>query len=1064
MFAQLFNNSATIEIKFPNRASLNTQLFFPIVLTHKNFVLPLNVPLLSQNTKYSTFLDLMPKQYLTYSSTNLDVKNRVIEGITSFNQQTDFWGSLNYINLPYLPYFSNCVGYGKYIPFWALFEQNPGCILKGENETVYITDYSFGSTAFGDECDILINCAFDEDMEKNNDNFWWNAPNGFTLFSVSQNPISFENFNQTIDSTNLINVIVNSNTIPNNQIPQTIVFKISYFQTSITDKSIVAAQIDFQDIINFKPNNTIIYNYNLLVKYIPLKHTDLMVLFSLSYTFYLVLYSIQGFIVVLMTFIFYFYHSIMSRISPKPKFKFYSILKLIIPPSIYGFVLAMIPIWIVLIVIAYTISGSLFLNQLNTFYCNPNLQNCQISIFANVTTFNTIDPVTLNYVRVDMAIFALGVYLYIRGIILMIPKEKTFHKLSYDYNIWDFFTWKRLNFMFYTILLIGIFIYSIILSYVGQIWSANIWTFIFAFKIFGIIFENVIGSKLKDEYLTGVINISFTIIQTLLTFGAPNLIIFFVSNIIDSGSQLIERTYVENIINLLYHKVFSKYSYYKSKLISIFKFEEENEETNKKEESKDEAEDNKEDNKEDVDENNLYNKPILLNIVKNKSENKDEEVIKNEENEEFNPLYQDEVKNVELIISRIGNYTRDLLSYFFNIFLYAFLWTFYNETQVLNGYGVYTSNFIFFFYFVLIIVPFNIIIDVIYYNLIEKYDGILMYDYLNYLNWRFSIRECSWASFGENNTKLDEEYISLEKLCFSSQYYFILTIFTSGLFLITIGLIGIMTYNYNIFGDLATLLILIYIFFVSYITEKFCIFCAKLIKLWNVDKIKQDDIDEKEERKLDITLKKEKTDLKLKDFQKIKNWEKIKYVKEQEDLLMENLITEKMMLETTRNKFLNSNKKWLQMMLNKIITPRTLVINKEKILKIMQKKFKKKKVNLSDHLSLTDTEVKNENDYKYSFSPSETSIKIIHFWRKKNQLNKYLLELTKLISLQKKKSFCNKCGTNANIRCVVKSNLFEILKNFIKKRENMNFDELDFKLYFKNNAIFVTICSKCEFE
>jgi len=33
-----------------------------------------------------------------------------------------YWDNRQYLNLAYLPYFSNCDGYGQYIPLWSLLE------------------------------------------------------------------------------------------------------------------------------------------------------------------------------------------------------------------------------------------------------------------------------------------------------------------------------------------------------------------------------------------------------------------------------------------------------------------------------------------------------------------------------------------------------------------------------------------------------------------------------------------------------------------------------------------------------------------------------------------------------------------------------------------------------------------------------------------------------------------------------------------------------------------------------------------------------------------------------
>jgi len=35
-----------------------------------------------------------------------------------------YWGNRPRINFNFIPFFSNCKGYGKFIPFWTLMEQH----------------------------------------------------------------------------------------------------------------------------------------------------------------------------------------------------------------------------------------------------------------------------------------------------------------------------------------------------------------------------------------------------------------------------------------------------------------------------------------------------------------------------------------------------------------------------------------------------------------------------------------------------------------------------------------------------------------------------------------------------------------------------------------------------------------------------------------------------------------------------------------------------------------------------------------------------------------------------
>ena len=76
-----------------------------------------------------------------------------------------YWGSRSNINLNYLPYFSNCKGYGEFIPFWALMEQHQACTLIPNNETFFMNQYSFGLEPIADVCtEALIECVIDENI------------------------------------------------------------------------------------------------------------------------------------------------------------------------------------------------------------------------------------------------------------------------------------------------------------------------------------------------------------------------------------------------------------------------------------------------------------------------------------------------------------------------------------------------------------------------------------------------------------------------------------------------------------------------------------------------------------------------------------------------------------------------------------------------------------------------------------------------------------------------------------------------------------------------------------
>ena len=68
---------------------------------------------------------------------------------------------------------------------------------------------------------------------------------------------------------------------------------------------------------------------------------------------------------------------------------------------------------------------------------------------------------------------------------------------------------------------------------------------------------------------------------------------------------------------------------------------------------------------------------------------------------------------VEPILGEFQGYSNDNISLFYSVFFVALLWVFYEETVVAKEYGIKQSDFIFYLYFQVVIVPFQIVVDII---------------------------------------------------------------------------------------------------------------------------------------------------------------------------------------------------------------------------------------------------------------------------------------------------------------------------------------------------------------
>ena len=115
-----FINSTSVEIRKPNRAKYGTDQVIATEIQDEFFItLPYNqLPYTPGSRSDPIALLSFAKNYLEFDPIiHSEVKNRNIWIPASL-----YWNQRSTIRMSYLPYFSNCQGYGDFIPFWALME------------------------------------------------------------------------------------------------------------------------------------------------------------------------------------------------------------------------------------------------------------------------------------------------------------------------------------------------------------------------------------------------------------------------------------------------------------------------------------------------------------------------------------------------------------------------------------------------------------------------------------------------------------------------------------------------------------------------------------------------------------------------------------------------------------------------------------------------------------------------------------------------------------------------------------------------------------------------------
>ena len=168
--------------------------------------------------------------------------------------------------------------------------------------------------------------------------------------------------------------------------------------------------------------------------------------------------------------------------------------------------------------------------------------------------------------------------------------------------------------------------------------------------------------------------------------------------------------------------------------------------------------------------------------------------------------------------------------------LLLIVWAFYDETNLAPQYNITQNGYIYYYLFSLISIPFQIVIDFLFYNIIDLYHGINFYAFLIDCKERFQKRKNKWS--GDNNEIFKEVEMksnSLQNFAFSSQYYFSITLAMSGMFFLVFGFqILIASRGYNIFADELALALAFIWFFICYFLQKTSWIIARFFKLWEI--------------------------------------------------------------------------------------------------------------------------------------------------------------------------------------------------------------------------------------
>ena len=825
--------------------------------------------------------------------------------------------------IPYFPYFSNCYTFDSYIPIWLALEGKECALpdfypkswnrykfpaLPDQDDIRFVGPFDFFEEPVADWCERDLYCNYEEDLGgQDNTPRWFETESGTSLFVIIRTPLNYFQYTGrggthisrsdagggkaaedllALSGDNFIPVSVDhslGDVISGcvfNCFARAYTLTIAYYQEDMFNKRIVSASLA-GDMYDFNQDDT---SYSLHISYYPLGFLDLILNFAFDLSIFIVIFIFVGFMTVLMGFISWAFTRATTLLQNPPALRIWSMLALTVPPPLAGVTLGVIPIWFM------TSMGNYYINGM--FYTDPNSpESVEVGLM-------TLDAYPLEYGTLGAAItttqmeqaragrigamfFIIAFFSFYASSKMYFPRDESKReleiakkrtKLAEKEDLWKPILWKKANFMFSSFVLATILVCMVELSY----WTMYGDFFYQVFVMLTIMNEVVVyvcDAQLNDTMLVAPLNCGYVFVQGLVGFGAPDFLSFLLSNFVDFAITNFSRVYQDFYLGF----IFGAFQFVFDTVISIGqklvpKYLSGSKSGSPEEKAKKEAEAAEQD----------FRKRSVEGVV----------------------TEDDESESVEPILEYLADIASDTFVVFYFPFFVYLLMQYRDEIQIPVVYGIRQSDMMIYLVFQLFLIAFQPFIDILNHSQNELFHGWKIYEYLVYSRYRFLQRETRWKGMETSLDECIEEKLRrLDQMCFSSQYFLMLTVHVNGIIYLVLAYENWLFWDYSPFSDSGFFLLFGFLTAVFIAFEWVIMFLAIRLKVW---RIKHEStawhLQQKEEDELDVPA-----------------WEEIKGAST-EAFLMNQRITS----ETFRYKFLNYNRTWLINQLPQILTPRTM--------------------------------------------------------------------------------------------------------------------------------------------
>ena len=189
---------------------------------------------------------------------------------------------------------------------------------------------------------------------------------------------------------------------------------------------------------------------------------------------------------------------------------------------------------------------------------------------------------------------------------------------------------------------------------------------------------------------------------------------------------------------------------------------------------------------------------------------------------------------VEDLMGDVLGYSVNSIAANLSPFLIGFIIIFQQELYINQLYGIRDSDLVFYLVFSVVISPTRILFDLFIHNVLELVHGWKLFYYFKACRSRYHERATLWKGHESFvNIAIDPSFRLLDRYCFSSQYYFVVSLFAWGLIHIVLSVeMLVRADGYVIFADPALLLLVPMAFSVCIIVQGVLTLAIIFSRVW----------------------------------------------------------------------------------------------------------------------------------------------------------------------------------------------------------------------------------------